>query len=57
MRRPGGAFVVRLLLGGQAGSRHQLVEFTQEDITQMVSAGPSLRQPVKEPETGTTAGA
>ena len=28
-----GAFVVRLLLSGQAGSQHQLSEFTREDIT------------------------
>ena len=29
-----GAFVLRLLLGSQAGSRHELAEFTREDITQ-----------------------
>jgi hypothetical protein len=43
----GGAFVVRLLMGGQAGSRHELVEFTRDDVTQMVAAGPNLRQPVR----------
>jgi len=41
-----GAFVVRLLLAGQAGSHHALAEFTREDIDQMVQRGPGLRQPV-----------
>ena len=35
-----GAFVVRLLIGGQAGSRHELAEFTRDDIAQMVARGP-----------------
>jgi hypothetical protein len=39
-----GAFVVRLLLAGQAGSHHILAEFTREDITQMVAKGPAMRQ-------------
>ena len=38
-----GAFVVRLLLGGQAGSRHALAEFTREDIERMIAGGPALR--------------
>ncbi len=38
-----GAFVVRLLMGTQAGARHVLAEFTREDIDAMVAAGPSLR--------------
>lgn len=44
-----GAFVVRLLLSGQAGSKHELAEFTREDITNMVSSGPRLRHPVDGP--------
>ena len=44
-----GAFVVRLLLSGQAGSQHQLSEFTREDIMQMVARGPDLRSPVSIP--------
>ena len=43
-----GAFVVRLLMGGQPGSRHTLAEFTREDIAEMVAAvrgqDPALRQ-------------
>ena len=38
-----GAFVLRLLMSGQAGSRHVLAEFTRDDITEMVARGPSLR--------------
>ena len=44
-----GAFVVRLLLSGQAGSQHALAEFTREDIAQMVARGPANRQPVSIP--------
>jgi hypothetical protein len=44
-----GAFVVRLLLAGQAGSHHALAEFTREDIDQLVARGPGLRQPVAIP--------
>ena len=38
-----GAFVLRLLMSGQAGSRHELAEFTRDDIADMVARGPSLR--------------
>jgi len=44
-----GAFVVRLLHGGQAGSRHTLAEFTREDIAEMIARGPALRQPAPRP--------
>jgi hypothetical protein len=44
-----GAFVVRLLFATQTGNHHQLAEFTRDDITEMVSRGPTLRQPVKPP--------
>ena len=36
-----GAFVLRLLMSGQAGSRHELAEFTRDDIADMVARGPS----------------
>ena len=45
-----GAFVVRLLMGGQAGDKHVLAEFTREDIAEMISRGPSHRVP--EPKAG-----
>jgi hypothetical protein len=41
-----GAFVVRLFLGGQTGSHHILAEFTRDDITQLVTQGPTLRVPI-----------
>jgi hypothetical protein len=49
-----GAFVVRLLMGGQAGSRHELAEFTRDDINQLVQSAPRLRQPIDAPATGST---
>jgi hypothetical protein len=52
-----GAFVLRLLMGGQAGSRHELAEFTREDIAQMVARGPNLRHPVISPGSGSTTSA
>ena len=48
-----GAFVLRLLMSGQAGSRHQLAEFTREDISEMVARGPSLRHAETKPEAKT----
>jgi hypothetical protein len=42
-----GAFVVRLLLANQAGVSHHLVEFTRDDVTQLINQGPTLRAPVK----------
>ncbi len=38
-----GAFVLRLLMGGQAGNKHVLAEFTRDDIAEMIKRGPSLR--------------
>jgi hypothetical protein len=38
-----GAYVVRLLTSGQAGSHHVLAEFTAEDVDGLVTRGPSLR--------------
>jgi hypothetical protein len=52
-----GAFVVRLLMGGQAGSRHVLAEFTRDDITEMVNRGPLNRKPDVSPSTTAKAGA
>ena len=52
-----GAFVVRTLQAGQAGGRHELAEFTRDDITQLVSSGPTHRQPAATPGSATTSGA
>ena len=34
-----GAFVLRLLMSGQVGSKHQLAEFTRDDIVDMIEIG------------------
>jgi hypothetical protein len=51
-----GAFVVRLLMGGQAGVKHVLAEFTRDDIAEMIARGPTLRVPEPAPSAGTPAG-
>ncbi len=51
-----GAFVVRTLQAGQAGGKHQLSEFTREDISQLVASGPQLRQPLTAPGATPTSG-
>jgi hypothetical protein len=38
-----GSYVVRILLGGQAGGHHELAEFTKEDVDQLTSHAPELR--------------
>lgn len=38
-----GAYVLRLLLTHQTGTRHELVEFTRDDIAEMVARAPALR--------------
>ena len=49
-----GAFVLRLLMSGQAGSRHELAEFTRDDITSLVARGPNLRHTDAKPPTTPT---
>lgn len=38
-----GAYVIRLLVGGQTGSHHEIAEFTRDDISGLVAKAPSLR--------------
>jgi len=38
-----GAYVVRILLGGQAGGHHDLAEFTKDDVDQLLNQAPLLR--------------
>lgn len=38
-----GSFVIRLLMSNQGGSRHTLVEFTRDDILEMIRQGPGFR--------------
>ena len=49
-----GAYVLRILMGTQTGARHMLVEFTRDDIDQMVAQGPAWRV---EPATAAPPGA
>jgi hypothetical protein len=42
-----GAFVVRLLIETKAGPRHELAEFTADDLSSLIARGPSMRQPAK----------
>ena len=51
-----GAFVLRLLMGGPGSSRHVLAEFTPDDIAEMVSQAPALRQQDRTPGATTAAG-
>jgi hypothetical protein len=39
----GGAYVVRILVGGQSGGHHELAEFTKDDVDQLLSHAPELR--------------
>lgn len=39
----GGAYVLRLLMNTRQGSKHQLAEFTGDDLESMVRQGPGLR--------------
>lgn len=38
-----GAFVLRLLMAGQTGSRHVIAEFTRDEVEAMIAQGPQLR--------------
>lgn len=40
-----GAYVIRLLVGGQAGAHHQIAEFTSDDLAALIAQAPSLRVP------------
>jgi hypothetical protein len=47
-----GAFVVRLLMSSQTGSKHVLSEFTKEDVESMIAGGPALREARASAKTG-----
>lgn len=42
-----GAYVLRLLRMTQAGIHHELVEFTRDDVTQLIATAPALRRVAK----------
>jgi hypothetical protein len=39
-----GAYVARISMPGQGGLKHQLVEFTREDIADLIAQAPALRR-------------
>ena len=38
-----GAFVLRLLMSTQAGSRHVIAEFTRDELEAMIASAPDFR--------------
>ena len=51
-----GAYVLRLLLTHQTGTRHELVEFTRDDIAEMVARAPVQRTTGLQARIGATPG-
>jgi hypothetical protein len=47
-----GAFVLRLLMRTQTGSRHVLTEFTRDEVESMISQAPDLRGEKAKPQPG-----
>jgi hypothetical protein len=39
-----GAYILRLSAAGAGGLKHELVEFTSEDVTEMIANAPALRR-------------
>ena len=46
-----GAYVIRLTTAGQGGLKHELVEFTREDIADLIAKAPALRRGTKAKDT------
>ncbi|MEO8273898.1 MAG: hypothetical protein ABI620_07515 [Chloroflexota bacterium] len=42
-----GAYVIRLTASGQGGLKHELVEFTRDDIADLIARAPALRRGTK----------
>jgi hypothetical protein len=47
-----GAFVLRLLMGAQTGSRHLIAEFTRDEVEAMIAQAPDLRGEKAKPQPG-----
>jgi hypothetical protein len=45
-----GAYVIRLTTSGQGGLKHELVEFTRDDIADLIAKAPELRRGSKAKE-------
>ncbi len=42
-----GAYIARLIVTGQSGVKSELVEFTPDDIANLIANAPALRRPDK----------
>jgi hypothetical protein len=45
-----GAYVIRLTASGQGGLKHELVEFTRDDVADLIAKAPALRRGTKAKE-------
>jgi len=45
-----GSYIARLTLAAPSGSKQELVEFTRDDIAEMINKAPALRRPNQPPQ-------
>lgn len=45
-----GSYIARISVSGQAGLRHELVEFTRDDISDLIAKAPTLRRANQPPQ-------
>ena len=45
-----GSYIARISLPGQAGLRQEIIEFTRDDIADMIAKAPSLRRATQPPQ-------
>jgi hypothetical protein len=45
-----GSYIARVTVAGQGGLRQELIEFTRDDIAEMLGNAPSLRRPTQPPQ-------
>jgi hypothetical protein len=44
-----GSYIARLTVAAQSGSQYELVEFTPEDVAELIAKAPALRRPDSKP--------
>jgi hypothetical protein len=45
-----GSYIARVSIGAQSGLRQELIEFTRDDIADMIAKAPTLRRPTQPPQ-------
>lgn len=45
-----GSYIARVSITAQSGLRHELIEFTKDDIADMIAKAPTLRRPTQPPQ-------